>query len=112
MQAGQRVLEDHADLRTADGLHLLFAHMKQIAPFEERAAGDAGAPRQTHDGLGGDALAGTRLTDDAEGLTSVDGEGESAGGLDDAVRGRERNGEILDLEECHGSPQVCRTAGG
>ena len=76
MQAGQRVLEDHADLGATDLAQLLVAHLQQVFALEQRRAADLGAPRKPHDGLGADALAGAGLPHDAERLTGVEAEGD------------------------------------
>ena len=46
-----------------------------------------------------DALAGAGLPDDAERLAALDGVGEVGDGLDQAVVGRELDGQVLDDQE-------------
>jgi hypothetical protein len=48
-----------------------------------------------------DALAGTRLTHDAQCFTLVDMERQPAHGIQSAVRGSERHAKLLDLKEPH-----------
>ena len=89
VQAGQRVLEDHPDLRAADLVKLLAGHGQQVFALEQGGAADPGATCETHDRLGGHALARAGFADDAEGLPGIDIERHTPDGLHDAVRGTE-----------------------
>ncbi len=57
VQAGQRVLEDHADLGPAHLLEVVTAHGEQVPALEQRGAADPGAADEAHDGLSRHALA-------------------------------------------------------
>ncbi len=98
MEAGQRILEDHPDLRAADGLHLIGLHREQVPPLEQRLARYPRPAGEPHDRLGRYALAGSRLADDAQGLSPVDMEGHPAHRLHDAVVGTERHVQVLDFK--------------
>src|SRR5215813_4402614 len=104
MEAGQRVLEDHADLHAAYLLHLPRIHGEQVVALEERLARNLRATGQPHDRLGCHALAGTGLAHDAERLTLINIEGDAANRLDDAIVGAERHVQILHLKKRHDAP--------
>ncbi len=57
VQTGQRVLEDHADLRAADLLHILGLHREQVVALEQRPARNLRPAGEPHDRLSCDALA-------------------------------------------------------
>ena len=101
VQAGHRLLEDHADAVAADVAHGR-AELEQVAPLEHDAAGVDPARRrrvQAHDRHRRDALAAARLADQADGLAGVQRERDV---LDDPHRagvGQERDGQGIDLEE-------------
>jgi hypothetical protein len=99
MQAGERVLEHHADALAADLAELRAAHGQQVAPLEPGPAGDVRAGDQAEQRLGGHALARARLADDAEGLALADGERRAPDGVQRAVRGVEPDVQILDVEQ-------------
>ena len=99
IEAGQRILEDHADALAADAAHFLRRqivdpHARQI----DLAAGDAaGRIDQPDDGKAGDRLAGAGFADDAEHLALGDVEGDAVDGAQRAAPGDE-----FDLEVTHG----------
>jgi hypothetical protein len=99
VQAGQRVLEDHGDLLAADLAQLVGVQLEQVPALEQDLPGDPAAPGQAHDGQVGDALAGARLADDAEGLAGVEREVDPVDRLDDTVVGVEMDPEVPDLEQ-------------
>ena len=113
VQAGQRILEDQADPGAADGPHLRGTGGQHVPALEQCPAADPRTLGQPHDGLGRDALAGARLTDDAEGLPGIDAIGDSPHGLHDAVRRTERHVQVIDLKQSHAaslSPITGRSA--
>ena len=73
-------------------------HGQQILALEQGLPADLGAAGQPHDRLGGDALARSRLADDAERLPGVHGERHPPDRLHDPVRRRERHVKVVDLE--------------
>src|SRR5674536_242848 len=92
-----RVLEDHGDLLAADLAHVLVRETDQLLPAEAHRAGDPGRLRQqAYDGETGDRLAGAGLADDAEYLARAQGVAHAANGVDDAVVGREVDGQVSD----------------
>src|SRR5208283_155068 len=107
MQAGQRVLEDHPDLRPADLLKILAGHGQQVLALEQGRAADPGPTREPHDRLGRHALARARFADDAEGLPGIDIERHTPDGLYDAVPRTEGDKEVTDLKERHTPSLSC-----
>ena len=99
IEAGERVLEDHADALAADPAHFLRRqivdpHARQI----DLAAGDAaGRIDQPDHGEAGDGFAGAGLADHAQHLALGDVERHPVDGAQRAAAGDE-----LDLEVTHG----------
>ncbi len=104
VQRGVRVLEHHLDV-AADGLQRAPGQLGDVLALVEDLAG--GGPLQRHQELGDRGLATAGLTDDAEGLTGVQVEGDPVDGLDradllleeDALRQREVLDEVPHLED-------------
>ena len=101
MQARERVLEDHRDVPAPDLPELGRVQLEQVAALEEDLAGHVGvgAVEEAHDREARDALARSRLADDAERLAAADAEREVRDGLDDPVPRAEADGEVPDVEE-------------
>ena len=101
VQARHRILEDHCHLVAAKRLDVVVRHGNQLLPIEPDLAGDLGglAVDEPHDGLRGDALARSGLTDDRQGLALLQREGDAINGADEAVLGGERHSEIVDGQE-------------
>ena len=110
VQARQRVLEDHRHRGPAHLAHLVLIECEQVGAVEDDAPGYIGevAVEQSHDRLGGDALARPRLPDDGEGAPLGDGERRAGDGLDDSVLGGEGDDEVVDLEEGSGHTSLTR----
>ena len=99
IEAGQRILKDHADPLAPDAAHLF---RRQIVDPQSRqidlAAGDAaGRIDQADDGEPGDGFAGAGFADHAQHLALGDVEGNAVDGAQHAAAGDE-----LDLEIAHG----------
>ena len=71
----QRVLEDHADILAADGLHLPAAVRAQVFALEDDLSLDGlvASGQQVHDGVGDRRFAAAGLADDGKDLAAVDG---------------------------------------
>ena len=76
MQRGQRILEDHGHLAAAQLAHPGRAGGDEVLAVEADVPGylRAAAVVQAHDAEAGDALAGTRLADDAQGAAPLETE--------------------------------------
>jgi hypothetical protein len=103
VESGHGLLEDHGHAQAAQGLqHLLQtsgAGGGEVA-FEEHGAGEPRLRRQqSHDGEGGDALAGAGFADQGEGFARREDERDVAHGGYGAARGGELDGEVLQLQE-------------
>ena len=104
VEGGHGVLEDHADALAADGPKGAFAAVQEVDAAEACLAGFDASGRagdQAQEGEAGDALAGTGLADDAEGLAAFEAERDPLHGADDSVPGVEADGQVLDLEQRH-----------
>jgi hypothetical protein len=112
-QRGDRVLEDHRDLRAADPLELLLGGAQQLAVAEPRRAGEARVrpARQAQQGHRGHRLAGARLADDGQHLAAVERERHLVDRADDALLGDEGDLEVLDLEQPLAHQPVSLTRG-
>lgn len=102
VQRGQRVLEDHRHLRAADPAPVVLAQGEQIAPLEDDlAAGDEPRRRveDAHHGLGGDGLAGARLTEHRQRLTGRHAVADAVDGLGHAVPGTELDPQVPHVEQ-------------
>ena len=104
VQAGHRLLEDHADVAAAHGLHLGFRqrqqiqHLAAIAQQCRAAAHDAARRRaeQAHQSQRGDALAGAGLADDRQGFAGAYPERHPLDRIDRAAFAVEAHAEIVD----------------
>ena len=103
-----RVLEDHRDLRTADGAHLALRQRHQVAAAQEDLARDdrVRVADQPHHGHHRDGLAGARLADDADDVVVVDRQREAVDRAHEPVLRPERHVQVADLEQRlrHGAP--------
>ena len=105
VQAGQRVLEDEADLLAAQLAHVLGAELEEVDPVEHDRAGDDLARRigdEARDRQRRHALAAARLADQPERLAVADVEADVVDRLDDAVRREEVGRQAADLEQVVG----------
>jgi peptide/nickel transport system ATP-binding protein len=103
---GQRILEDHRHLGAAQGPYGLRRRADELLAVQPDLAGDLRVALvvQAQDAQAGDRLTGTRLADDAQRLAALQPERQPVDALDQAVVGRERDLQVLDLEEgfgCH-----------
>ena len=108
IERGHRILEDHGDPRAAQPPHLLRAERQQVFAFQHDAAGDV-------DGIFGQQaeqrqrqrrLAAAAFADDPDDASPADRQADVAQRMDGALRRREIDREILDLDErssAHGS---------
>ena len=98
VEAGERVLEHHADAPAAHLAHLLGRQVVDaLAGQAHLAAHDA--PRrleQADDGSAGQRLAGARLADHAQHLAAGDVEGDIVDGGQRRAPGRKRYREVAD----------------
>ncbi|EGJ74927.1 putative peptide transport system ATP-binding protein [Streptomyces sp. Tu6071] len=104
VERGERVLEDHRDLRAAHLAPPVLLHPQQVLALEEDLAGGDTAGRHVedaHDRLGGDGLPRARLAEHGEGLARVDVVADPVDGLDDAVPGRELDVQVSHFQQ-HG----------
>src|SRR6185312_14876982 len=100
IEAGQRVLEDHADALAAQQPHLRARQVVDtLAAESDLAAGDAARRlQQADDRRSGDRLAGAGFADHAEHLAGRDVEGEIVDGGQHPVPRRDLDLEIADGE--------------
>ena len=99
VQAGERVLEDHADLRAAQFAHRRGGHLCEVLALQEhRPRGHAPAlGEQAHQGQGRHGLAGAGLAHDAQGLAGVDDQVDARQGTDHAGADLDVGVEVLDF---------------
>ena len=109
METRERVLEDHRELLAADGANRVVVELEKVLALEEDLPRDISRlpVRQAHRRERGDALPGAGLAHNPERLTPVHGEREAVDGLDDPVRGREMDAEVLDLQQDFGHQGAC-----
>ncbi len=106
VQRGHRLLEDHRDVGAADAAHRGVGRARQVehlavAAAEGHAAVDdpaAAVFHQPHQRQRGHGLARARFADDGQRLAALDVEREAAHRVDDALRGREADGEVVDRQ--------------
>ena len=99
-----RVLEDHRDLLAAHSRSVSSASCTSDSPFQRTSPpvilpGQLDQPEQR---LGGDALAGAALADEAERLAAVEWKRHAAHGLHDTAPREEIDVQVLDLEQRRG----------
>src|ERR1700730_320511 len=101
IEAGQRILEDGADPRTAPVAHLLVGQVVDTPAFEpDLARGDAaGRLEQADDGVAGERLAGARFAHDAQNLAGGDIERHVVDRQQGAAPRWEFDAQVLDLEQ-------------
>src|SRR4051794_4790774 len=111
IEAGHRLLEDHADVVAADVAHRALGQRQEIAALKPDRAGDLAGRLgdEAQDRVRGDGLAAAALADDRQRLALLDLEGDAVDGAVDAVRGPEMGLQILDVEQRHRSrsPSPC-----
>ncbi len=101
VQAGHRVLENHAHQLAADALHLLFARGDNVPAAQvDFAVFDAGGRHgvQLHHRLGGHALAAAAFADDGQRLARVHVQAHAAHGVHLARVGVERHLQVLNVQ--------------
>jgi hypothetical protein len=100
VQAGGRLLEDHADATAAHGTHAGLRQREQIFLVQAHvAAGDAAVLRQQpHQRERRHALAAAGFADERERLAALDGQAEAVDGLHQSEFGVERHLEVVGLE--------------
>ncbi len=102
-QRGERVLEDHRDLRAAQPVQRLGTGAQDlVAAIPDAARGAAVAGEQPDGGEEELALAGAGFADDADALGLADGEVEALDRVDLAVGRREPHVEVPDVEDRRG----------
>ena len=101
VQRGERVLEDHRDVVTADRAQLGVRQRDEVAALEQDAPRDARPlqAREPERRERGDGLAGPRLADDPERAPLEYLVGDAVDGVHDPVLGRELDLEVLDAQE-------------
>src|SRR5215217_3071841 len=124
VEAGHRLLEDHADIVAANGAHLLLRKGHEIlAAQADPAARDAAdlLGQEAHDGEAGHRLAGAGLADDGEGFSRLYHEADAIDGAHILALTDDEGGLlVLDLEQGwlvgvggigHGSDSVTHGSG-
>ncbi len=99
VERGHRILEDDRHVVAAHAAQLLLRQLQEVAALEDRLAARDLAGRyrdEPEDRHRANALAGSRLADDAEGLSRIDVVGDAIHRPDDSVVGRELDREIAD----------------
>jgi hypothetical protein len=101
VQRGEGVLEDHADLPSSQGSHLLLGGLQEVLSLEDDLPLDPGLllGDQTHHRQHADALSGPGLPHYAQRLSPLDREGDAVDGLDDPVVRGEVDLEVPDLQD-------------
>ena len=101
VQARERILEDHRDVLAAHVAQLVRRRLEQVLALEQDLARDLRplGVQQAEDGEVRDALARARLADDAERLAAPERERQARDRVDDAVLGRELDGQVADVEK-------------
>jgi hypothetical protein len=100
VEAGQRVLENHADARTAPAAQFRWWQGQQILALEQRLAGDdaAGLGQQAKRGGKGDRLARAALADDCQRFSGADGKRDVLDQAHRALFTRDSGGEAAEFE--------------
>jgi glycine/D-amino acid oxidase-like deaminating enzyme len=101
VQARERVLEDHRNLLAPHPAQLGVRRREEVASLEQRLSRDPRPPavEQAEDGEVRDALARAGLARDAERLAAAKRERQPVDRVDDAVLGRELDGELPHVEQ-------------
>ena len=98
VQRRERVLIDHGDFATAQGVHLLLIHVQQVLAVVEDLAGHLSLRiQQPHDGKGGDGLAAAGLAHKTHGLARAHHEAHVVDHVHVAVA-RELDAQILHFQ--------------
>ena len=100
VQAGRRLLEDHADAPAAHGAHLRLGQAEHVGLIQMHAAAGDGAVlgQQAHQRQRRHALAAAGLADQREGLAALDRQAQAVDGAHDAGIGVELDLEMIDLD--------------
>jgi hypothetical protein len=100
VQAGGRLLEDHADAPAAHRAHLGLGQGVDVGAFEPLAAADDAAVlgQEAHQRERRHALAATRLAHQREGLALGHGHAQAVDGGHQAAVAVERDFEVFDLQ--------------
>jgi hypothetical protein len=100
IQAGHRVLHNHAHFTAATGVSFGVREVEHVLTLVyDLALGDARGWEQTHNGLHGHALSAARFADKRRSLTFVNSEVDPVDHLSDAVIRVEVDVEVPNLEE-------------
>jgi hypothetical protein len=102
VERGHRLLENEANLGAANGAHVAFAQFEEIAAPIETDWAAVDLPRRLHEPQNrqrGHRLAATRLTDDAQRLSTTQLEADVIDGPHGAAGNLERCGQVLDAKE-------------
>ena len=96
VEAGERVLEDHGDLPSAQLAEFAFRQVQQVLSVHQdlSAVDDGVAGQDAHGGFAGDAFAAAALADDGQRLTGGQREADAAHGANEARRRAEGDGEV------------------
>ena len=108
IEAGHRLLEDHRHVATANGAHLRLRERREIAPHQADPPLDPAHPRrqEAHHRQRRDALAGSALADDRQGLARGDLEGDVAHHRRPTSVGEKRDAQPLDGENRPGRARI------
>jgi hypothetical protein len=103
VERGHGLLEDHRHVLAGDPPAFGRAEAEQVAAVEGQALGRhlGGPGQETHERQHGDALARSRLADDADQLALVQGQVDAVDRPERPARGRELDGQVVDLEQRH-----------
>ena len=104
VQAGRRLLKDHADAPAAHRTHARFGQREHVGAFErDLAVRDVAVlGQQPHQRKRSHALAAARFADEREGLAALDREREAVDRLDEAGLGVECDLEVGDVQHRQG----------
>ena len=96
IEAGGRLLEDHADPPAAHAAHRRLGQGEQVVPAQRDAAADdtAGVGQQAREGERGHRLAAARLAEEREGFPGVDAEIDAVDGADLVLGARNRHAQV------------------
>ena len=115
VEGGHGLLKDHGDAVAADAAHLGLGQLHQVLPLEQDLAAGDPARRggdETHDGVGGDALAAAGLAHQAQGLAGQNGQAHVVDRLGGVAAHREIGPQVLDLEQRGGDHGVSPSTAG
>jgi hypothetical protein len=101
VEAGHGVLEDHRDAAAPDAAQLGAGQGQQVSALEDDAAAldAAGLADQVEDGEGGGGLAAAALSDDGQGLASVEREADAVHGVHSQAALVVDDAQVFDAED-------------